>query len=134
MELCSVDQEILAGTPANLYITSDPANKIIYDEAVTEVCQVSCLKQCCLKFSLKAKLLFKKICPDEENFMPSPPDPEDIIFEEEVAHEVGEAEDRDGAGESEIDKAPGTDAVQSDQTLDKEETELVKEKETVNDT
>ena len=81
--------------------------------------------------SLKAKLLFKKMCP-EDDFMPSPPDPEDIIFEEEVAREVGEAEERDGADKSEVDKAPGSDAVQDDQTLDKEETEPVKE--VVNDT
>ena len=37
MELCCVDQEILAGTPVNLYVTSDPTSKIVYDEAVTEV-------------------------------------------------------------------------------------------------
>ena len=37
MELCNVNQEILAGTPTNLYLTSDPANKIVYNEAVAEV-------------------------------------------------------------------------------------------------
>lgn len=60
--------------------------------------------------------------------MPAPPDPEDIIYEEEpAAHEVGEAKERDGANKSESDKAPGTESAQSDQTADKEETELVKE-------
>ena len=33
MELCNVNQEILAGTPTNLYLTSDPTNKIVYNEA-----------------------------------------------------------------------------------------------------
>ena len=42
MELCSVDQEILAGTPTNVYVTSNSTNKIAYDEAVTEV-PVLCL-------------------------------------------------------------------------------------------
>ena len=37
MQLCSADQEVLVGTPTNLYITSDPTSKIVYDEAVTEV-------------------------------------------------------------------------------------------------
>ena len=61
--------------------------------------------------------------------MPAPPDPEDIIYEEEPAvHEVGEAKERDGAGKSESDKAPGTESAQSDQTSDKEETELVTER------
>lgn len=64
--------------------------------------------------------------------MPPPPDPEDIIYEEEVGQEVGEAKERDGADKSEIDKAPGTDNAQNDQILDKEEMEPVKE--VVNDT
>ena len=37
MELASVDQEVLSGTPTNVYITSNATNKIVYDEAVTEV-------------------------------------------------------------------------------------------------
>ena len=68
---------------------------------------------------LKAKLLFKKICP-EEDFMPPPPDPEDIIYEEEAAHEVGETKERDGADKSETDNAPGTDNAQSDQPHEEE--------------
>ena len=60
--------------------------------------------------------------------MSPPPDPEDIIYEEEpAAHDVGEAKERDGANKSESDKAPGTESTQSDQTSDKEETEHVKE-------
>ena len=77
--------------------------------------------------SLKAQLLFKKICP-EEDFMPPPPDPEDIIYEEEAAHEVGEAKERDGADKdkSETDNAPGTDNAQSDQP-NEEKTEPINE-------
>ena len=66
--------------------------------------------------------------------MPAPPDPEDIVYEEEpAAHEVGEAKERDGADKSEIDKAPGIETPQSDQPFNKEvepvkeETEPVKE-------
>ena len=71
------------------------------------------------------------MCPEGEDFMPAPPDPEDIIYEEEAAHEVvGEAKERDGADKSEIDhdKASSTDSIQNDhQTSDKEETGPVTE-------
>ena len=60
MELCSVDQEILVGTPTNLYVTSDPANKIIYDEAVTEVCQVPCLTALLFEIFSKGKIIIQK--------------------------------------------------------------------------
>ena len=59
--------------------------------------------------------------------MPAPPDPEDIIYEEEAAHDVVEVKERDGADKSDIDKAPGTETSQSDQPPDKEETEPVTE-------
>ena len=56
--------------------------------------------------------------------MPAPPDPEDIIYEEEpAAHDVGVAKERDGANKSESDKAPGTESAQSDQTSDKEDSD-----------
>lgn len=64
--------------------------------------------------------------------MPPPPDPEDIIYEEEVAHEVGEAKEKDGTDKSDIDKEPGADTAETDQTLDKEQMEPVTE--AVNDT
>jgi len=78
-----------------------------------------------LKTSVKAKLLFNKICPEEQDFMPPPPDLEDIIYEEEVGHEVGEGKERDGAGKSEVDEAPDT--AQSNQPSNKEETEPITE-------
>ena len=32
-----MDQDVLAGTPTNIYVTSNATNKIVYDEAVAEV-------------------------------------------------------------------------------------------------
>ena len=49
--------------PANLFITTGANSKLDFDDHVN-----------------KAREIFKKICPDEE-FLPKPPDQEDIIFD-----------------------------------------------------
>ncbi|XP_065886084.1 rab proteins geranylgeranyltransferase component A 1-like isoform X2 [Dysidea avara] len=110
MELCSVNHELLEGIPTNLHITSDPTGTITYEEAVAE-----------------AKLLFKKICPDELKFIPEPPNPEDIIYEEEEQAAPNEDEapqQRDGANKSETDEASDIVAHTDDQS-DSDKTEHV---------
>ena len=51
------------GLPENLLLTSDPSPSMTFEGAVKE-----------------AKELFSCVCPGEE-FLPPPPDPEDIVFD-----------------------------------------------------
>ena len=52
------------GLPENLLLTSDPSPSMTFEGAVDE-----------------AKELFSRVCPGEE-FLPPPPDPEDIVFDD----------------------------------------------------
>jgi len=81
---------------------------------------------------IKAKSLFKKICPDELKFIPEPLNPEDIIYENEEEDQAAPNEDkgdevpkqRDGANKSETDEASDVVAHTDDQS-DNDTTEHV---------
>ena len=82
-----------------------------------------------LFLSLQAKSLFKKICPDELNFIPEPLNPEDILYENEEEEQAAPNEDeapqqRDGANNSETDEASDVVAHTDDQS-DNDKTEHV---------
>lgn len=64
-----------ANLPANLFITTGANPKIDFDDHVAQ-----------------AREIFKKICPDQE-FLPKPPDQEDIIFDHD--EEAGEKKESD---------------------------------------
>lgn len=53
------------GLPDNVLLTSDPAPSVTFEGAVDE-----------------ARKLFYRLCPGEE-FLPPPPDPDDIIYDDE---------------------------------------------------
>ena len=52
------------GLPRNVYLTSDPSTAISFEGVVGE-----------------ARSIFEQICPGEE-FLPAPPDPSDIIYDQ----------------------------------------------------
>ena len=52
------------GLPKNVYLTSDSSSAISFEGAVSE-----------------ARSIFEDICPGEE-FLPTPPDPSDIIYDQ----------------------------------------------------
>ena len=73
--------------------------------------------------------MFKKICPDELNFIPEPLNPEDILYENEEEEQAAPNEDeapqqRDGANNSETDEASDVVARTDDQS-DNDKTEHV---------
>ena len=81
-----------------------------------------------VSLSFQAKLLFKKICPDELKFMPEPINPEDIIYEEEeqvAPNEEEVSQQRDGANKSETDEASDVVAQTDDQSDSDDKTKHV---------
>lgn len=52
------------GLPRNIYLTSDPSAAVGFEGAVDE-----------------ARSIFEQMCPGEE-FLPTPPDPSDIIYDQ----------------------------------------------------
>ena len=67
--------------PSNLYFVSGSKCQIDYDHNVKQVINLKNKIQNLIKNFSKARKIFNDICPGEE-FMPKPPDPEDIIFDE----------------------------------------------------
>lgn len=58
------------GLPDNVLVTSDPAASMTFEGAVSE-----------------ARELFTRVCPGKQ-FLPPPPDPEDIVYDEPPAEAV----------------------------------------------
>ncbi|XP_067681874.1 rab proteins geranylgeranyltransferase component A 2-like [Haliotis asinina] len=82
-------------TPSNVYLLPGPGTEIDMDDIV-----------------LHARKIWEKICPDEE-FLPKPPNPEDIIYVDDAETRVGEGtenafEDADEKPKSEEEAEAGT--------------------------
>ena len=67
------------GLPKNVYLTSDPSAAISFEGAVGE-----------------AQLIFEQICPSEE-FLPAPPDPSDIVYDQPLQETENDTDPQDTA-------------------------------------
>ena len=65
------------GLPDNVLVTSDPAASMTFEGAVSE-----------------ARELFIRLCPGKQ-FLPPPPDPEDIVYDEPIAEAVEQVDTSD---------------------------------------
>jgi hypothetical protein len=93
-------EEANACLPGNVVLTSQPDSELGFDSVVAE-----------------AKSIFERICPNEE-FLPTPPDPEDIIYEPEEVQNLPSSNPGHGANK-EIEERESNDQ-NTEQKSDKE--------------
>lgn len=93
-------EEANACLPGNVVLTSQPDSELGFDSVVAE-----------------AKSIFERICPNEE-FLPTPPDPEDIIYEPEEVQNLPSSNPGHGANK-EIEERQSNDQ-NTEQKSDKE--------------
>ncbi|XP_071093841.1 rab proteins geranylgeranyltransferase component A 1-like [Haliotis cracherodii] len=96
-----------SSTPSNVYLLPGPGTEIDMDDIV-----------------LHARKIWEKICPDEE-FLPKPPNPEDIIYVDDAETKVGEGtenafEDDDEKTKSEEEAPEGTKSEDGDKMTEEE--------------
>lgn len=97
INVCTVNQAETASLdiPRNVHVVSDPDGTIAYENAVKE-----------------AQIIFERICPGEE-FLPFPPDPEDIIYEDNPGDNAGNEESVPTGGSDGVELPPEQDTTEN---------------------